>query len=104
MKIIRPLLGYIIGVGGVIGFIPFSNSLVHKEGAFVKSLLYILIWGVLVVGLFLWQLWEGEVSSKDIDNVLKTDALIQKKCPSCRKKLPSRLTKRCPYCTSEIKY
>jgi hypothetical protein len=106
MKIIRTLLAWIIGVGGLIYFMPFAGGLDYSEGsgAGTKLLIYIFIWGGLTVGLILWQLWEGDIDSSDIESGIKTNAMIYNKCPSCRKKLPSRLTKRCPFCTSIIKY
>ena len=40
----------------------------------------------------------------DFKGGYKTAMYIDKRCPSCTKKLPSYFTTKCPYCTAKIQY
>lgn len=107
MEILRRLRGiftFVFAFGGLIGFLPFSNSIDYQNDEYsgTKLLLYIFLYFIILIGLILWGIWEGDVTAEDLNKAKKNYAFMEKKCPNCWKKLPSRFTTKCPYCTADL--
>ncbi len=104
MKTLRFLITCIIGFGGLVGFIPFSNSIDYNNDEYsgTKLLIYIFLYIILVIGMFFWGFYEDDFTAEDINKGVKNYAFMEKKCPHCWKKLPSRLSTKCPHCTADL--
>jgi hypothetical protein len=92
------LLVQIYTLGG--GLYAFSLIAEATDTNLLVLLLYVLVFigvNIYIVG---WRM--ADMSASEIREDAKNAMSMAKICPNCLKKLPSRMSKKCPHCTADL--
>lgn len=80
----------------------YAFSLIAEASDFDLFILFLYALVFLGVNFYIVGWRYADMSSEEIKDDAKNAMAMAKICPNCLKKLPSRMTKKCPHCTADL--
>lgn len=94
------LIQGIVAFGGIYFFITDVQHWYQHDYGLLHTLFYIIFYIIATIAATIWRM--ADMSAKEMKDDYKNAMWMSNRCPSCTKKLPNRMAKKCPHCTADL--